>query len=199
MSTNENTGEDYVIWQRLKAGEPQAIDWLMRKYYSDLHNYGLKLSLNRSLTKDCIQDLFVRLWQDRAKLSDVTFVKTYLLKTLKRDLIRKMVNAQRHIGYNEQFETQVEIVFSVEDMLINQQVLHQQKEALVESLNSLPKRQKEAIYLKFYENLSSEQIADVMALQPQSVYNLIHEALKQLKDRLVKSYAMVLLLAIIFG
>lgn len=189
--------EDESIWQRLKVGEAQAIEGLMRKYYSDLYNYGLKLSLNRSLTKDCIQDLFVKLWQDRESLSEVTFVKTYLLKTLKRDLIKKMMKDNRLMGYDEQFEDQLEIVFSAEDMLITQQALLQQKEELVQSLNSLPKRQREAVYLKFYEELTSEQIAEIMSLQPQSVYNLIHEALKNLKEKLRKSYVLILLLAII--
>jgi RNA polymerase sigma factor (sigma-70 family) len=48
-------------------------------------------------------------------------------------------------------------------------------------INVLPKRQKEIIYLKFFENLGREEIADIMQISPQAVSNLLQKALKNLR------------------
>jgi RNA polymerase sigma factor (sigma-70 family) len=177
--------DDNLVWLSLKKGNADAVDILMKKYYSDLYNYGIKLSANRSLTKDCIQDLFVKLWRDREKLSEVTFVKTYLLKSLKQNLIKVMTKENRWVAYAGQVEYGEGIVFSQEDLLIVQQEVSDQQQRIVDALNKLPNRYREAVYLKFYSGLTNEQIAEMMSIKTQSVYNLIYEALKILKEHLV--------------
>ena len=60
---------------------------------------------------------------------------------------------------------------------------------VVNSLNLLSKRQREAIQLKFYKNLDTDQISQQMKINSQSVYNLIFGALRVLKEGLnSKSY-----------
>ena len=157
----------------------------MTKYYSDFYHYGIKLSANRSLTKDCIQDLFVKLWRDREKLAEVTFVKTYLLKSVKQNLIKAMTKESRWEAYDGQGEYEADIVFSPEDLLIEQQGVTDQQHRIVQALNKLPNRYREAIYLKFYGGLTNEQIAEMMSIKTQSVYNLIYEALKILRQHLL--------------
>ncbi len=182
---NQFRMDDNLVWLSLKKGNADAVDILMKKYYSDLYNYGIKLSANRSLTKDCIQDLFVKLWRDREKLSEVTFVKTYLLKSLKQNLIKVMTKENRWVAYAGQVEYGEGIVFSQEDLLIVQQEVSDQQQRIVDALNKLPNRYREAVYLKFYSGLTNEQIAEMMSIKTQSVYNLIYEALKILKEHLV--------------
>lgn len=53
---------------------------------------------------------------------------------------------------------------------------------LSKSLNKLPKRQKEAIYLKYYTGLNAKEIAEIMEINYQSVVNLIHKGIKSLKE-----------------
>jgi DNA-directed RNA polymerase specialized sigma24 family protein len=54
----------------------------------------------------------------------------------------------------------------------------------------LSKRQREAITLKYFENLDTDQISEQMNINPQSVYNLLFGALKVMKDHMtVKEYA----------
>jgi RNA polymerase sigma factor (sigma-70 family) len=55
---------------------------------------------------------------------------------------------------------------------------------LQEAFTYLTKRQREVLFLRYYENLSHQEIANVMALTPQSVYNLIHRTLSALKEHL---------------
>ncbi|RYF73519.1 MAG: sigma-70 family RNA polymerase sigma factor, partial [Cytophagaceae bacterium] len=52
---------------------------------------------------------------------------------------------------------------------------------LTRALDRLPRRQREAVYLKFYQNMGNEEISKLMDINIQSVYNLIFGALGNLK------------------
>ena len=53
-------------------------------------------------------------------------------------------------------------------------------------LNKLPARQQEIIFLRFYEGLSYEEIADVMGIQLSSTYKLLYKALENLQQSLAR-------------
>ena len=76
----------------------------------------------------------------------------------------------------------IDMRFSYEDIILQKETSHEIHQFLLQALNRLPARQKEAIYLKFYFGMSNSEIAEVMDLQDQSVRNTIHEALKLLKQ-----------------
>ena len=70
---------------------------------------------------------------------------------------------------------------SYEFLLISEQIELEKKERVMSLLKTLTKRQHEAIFLRYFEDLNCEQIAAVMELSKQAVYNLLHHALDQLK------------------
>jgi RNA polymerase sigma factor (sigma-70 family) len=57
-------------------------------------------------------------------------------------------------------------------------------ENLKSVLQQLPRRQQEAINLRFYHNFSNEEVANIMGLNYQSACNLIYAALAKLKIQL---------------
>jgi RNA polymerase sigma factor (sigma-70 family) len=63
-------------------------------------------------------------------------------------------------------------------------------ESMYQSLSKLSKRQREAITLKYFENMDTDQISEKMKINPQSVYNLLFGALRVMKDQMTrKAYA----------
>src|SRR5690348_11413074 len=66
-------------WNLLRKGERQAMLALYREHYVGLMNYGIKLTGNRELSKDCFTQVLLRLWDNRHKLPDVTNARSYLL------------------------------------------------------------------------------------------------------------------------
>ena len=75
----------------------------------------------------------------------------------------------------------MEFTFSHEDFIIDHENYAEGTYKLMECVNSLPNRQKEAIFLKYYEGLTYEEIENVMSLNYQSVVNLIHKGINNLK------------------
>jgi DNA-binding CsgD family transcriptional regulator len=72
--------------------------------------------------------------------------------------------------------------FSVEERFIGQETILTRTRHLKQLLETLPPRQKEVIYLKFFQEMEREQIAEMMDIAPQTVSNLIQLALKQLRQ-----------------
>jgi RNA polymerase sigma factor (sigma-70 family) len=147
------------IWQAMKGGDPEAVCWMMEKYYQVLYRYGLKLSAgDETLTKDCIQEVFIKLWNNRSGLGDVTLIKPYLLTTFRRRLLDGLAAGHPalmplHLPGEEDAAFPQAITYSYEDDLIRDQERERTGNRLALALDKLPKRQREAVYLRYYENM----------------------------------------------
>lgn len=190
--TDERTAQ---LWDAFRNGDAGALSALFEVYYDPLYHYGLKLTGDEELVKDCIQNLFQKLWRRREGLRAVQVVKAYLFKALRRHLgdETKLLRQHRHLlpTYTDSFE----VTYSHEEFLIAQQGNAEQSARLLAALNQLSKRQREALYLKFYDGFSYERIAEVMSLNTQSVRNLVFNALQGLRKVMVLALALVLILA----
>ncbi len=161
---------------------------MMKKFYQALYRYGLKISAgDESLTKDCIQELFIKLWNNRAQLSDVTLIKPYLLTAFRRRIVDALSAHQTsHVPLDSAAEEDLffpqVMTYSYEEFLIRQHEDEVTTHRLAQAMNKLTKRQREAVYLRYYENMEYPQIAGVMALKERSVYNLVHEGLNRLRE-----------------
>ena len=81
-------------------------------------------------------------------------------------------------------ETFVDIQFTAEELMTNQETERFKHKNISKLLNKLPKRQKEAIYLKYYSGLKAKEISEIMGINYQSVVNTLHKAIKNLKEEI---------------
>jgi RNA polymerase sigma factor (sigma-70 family) len=171
--------ENLQLWNEFRNGNADAFGELMRTHYPDLFNYGTRFTKDEELVKDCIQDLFLALWMNRLTISETSFVKYYLLKSLRHNLTRA-INKSR-----QRPETHFQDLFNnappVENQLIREEHLADLAKKMRKVLAGLTRRQQEVIYLRFYMDADADEIAEIMSLSHQSVYNLLHDALRRLK------------------
>ena len=172
------------VWRHFRSGDPGALGVIFNEHYDSLYFYGKKLIQDDDLVKDCVQNLFLKIWMTRHKLMAVESVRPYLLKSLRRHIADQVIARNRKTAMQVDFHGDFAITFSHEDFLVAMQASSEQRESLLRSLNSLPARQREAIFLKFYEDLEYARIAEVMTLNVQSVRNLIHQSLKTIKEQM---------------
>src|SRR5664279_5641997 len=77
-------------WCNIIDGDKEAFLLFYHKYYRALFCYGFSLTADKELTKDCIQELFLDIWNTRLKLNkDVENVRSYLFTWLRRKISRK--------------------------------------------------------------------------------------------------------------
>ncbi|MDR6560781.1 MULTISPECIES: sigma-70 family RNA polymerase sigma factor [Arcicella] len=176
--------DELALWYDLRNGDEEALATLLRLYAKPLISYGRKMISDDAVIEDCIQEVFIQLWQYRCSLKeDVGSVKAYIFASVRRRIITEVKkNTFATTQYdNSASDGYFDIGFSIEEKIIqNETELHRVK-IINQHLNSLPKRQKEAIYLKYFKELTNQEIADIMGVKYQTVGNLIHEALTFLR------------------
>src|SRR5580658_6604069 len=182
MSVVNLLGEDLLLWNEYRSGNANAFGALIRVHYPDLFHYGTRFTRDSDLVKDCLQDLFLELWINRETISETSFVKYYLLKALRQKLTRR-IGRSRYTGSWEElhFESIFSGTPSVEAGLIREEGLAELAKKMRIALAGLSKRQQEAIYLRYYFDADIDEIAEIMSVNRQSVYNHLHDALKKLK------------------
>ena len=171
-------------WNRLRAGDNYALGELYDGYIQILYKFGRRLCNDEELLTDAIHDVFEDIWKYRASLSEVEAnnIQFYLCKSLKTKLLKYLNRQSRHTQLSEFEEISDDYIESVDTWFVNQETESLQKHQLEKHIAQLPKRQQEALLLRFYDNLSYDEIAEMMSLTRHSVYNLIYKALGQLRD-----------------
>jgi RNA polymerase sigma factor (sigma-70 family) len=188
--------DESQVWKEFKNGSKEAFFRIYINYVNVLYNYGRKIINEKDLVEDCIQDLFLEIWESREKLSDTNSIKYYLLKALRIKIFKELNKRNKYLDKNALPENyDFNIVFSFEVELINEELSVEQKEKLSKVLEKLSQRQKEAVFLRYFDDLEYDEIASVMAINYQSVHNLIHRAIKILRENLVIEISYLLLVA----
>jgi RNA polymerase sigma factor (sigma-70 family) len=116
--------------------------------------------------------------------------------SLKRKILYYQKRSKKFIYKNDLLEGyDFQMAFSQEDKIINQQIEQEKREKLNKAVQSiLTKRQREAIYYLYYENLSIDDVADLMKITRRGAQNLLYRAVSLLKSNL-SSIVMIMAIA----
>ncbi|SDL33353.1 RNA polymerase sigma factor, sigma-70 family [Catalinimonas alkaloidigena] len=190
---------DEDLWQHLREGDESSLSHLYHRYRDPLYHYALKITGDAEMALNGLQNLFVQLWQSRQKLSEARSVKAYLFISLRRLLLQDMQRDRRYVLQMDQWASlRTDLVFSPEEIVILDERSQLKKEYVAQLLNNLTPRQREIVYLKYYESLSLQEIADTLDINYQSVINHLNRAFLKLKGSATPEQLSELLYAVGF-
>jgi RNA polymerase sigma factor (sigma-70 family) len=176
----DHVNEDILLWESFRNGDRDAFATLFRHHYESLCRYGGKFIDNPGQLEDSIQELFVELWQSKSRIP-VTSVRAYLLKSLKYKILKSYRQRRRLLPIGDSHSA---FEWSHEDRLIATERDAEKSRKVLNALDRLSNRQKEIVYLKYFQNLSYEEISDVMNINYQVARNLLYQAIKSLRSLL---------------
>lgn len=175
-----DNASDQSLWQRLREDEEDAFTELTRRYYRKLLHYGRKFTPNAQLAEDALQDLLVNLWVHRKSVRETPSVNHYLMKAYRNQIFKAIKATDRTVEWQDQLDELRADILSEENQYHFDQGLDFGK--MTSLLTKLPERQKEVLYLRFFHDLSPEEIASMLDIKPQSVRNIIQRALANLRE-----------------
>lgn len=175
---------EYSLWIAFKNGDPGAYALIYRRYFGVLFNYGKKISIDHELIKDCIQELFIKIWNNRENLSETTSIKYYLFTSLKHKLMDSLKSAYvKHAADQDALdEDMINLIPALPES--DDEMITLQRERVLHALNKLSTHQQRLLQMKFYKNLSNKEIAEELGITMQSVYNAVFKALRSLKKQI---------------
>ncbi len=174
---------DQQLWNNLKSGDKTALATIYNREADYLLSYCCRLTSDNELILDCIQDLFIEIWNKRTSIGSTDNIRPYLITSIRRKVIHQLKKTIHKAGDIEEelaFRTEEDI----ETNIIAKENLTERAKMLEIGMEGLSNRQREAIYHKYYNNLSYEEICKVMDLNYQSVRNLISSGIKRLRQNL---------------
>ncbi len=159
-------------------------EWLarcMRSYYTDMYNYGTRFTRDEQMVKEGIQEIFINLWQNRHTAGRVDNLKFYFLRAVKNKMLTSMercCRGQNTIANKSSYPFLHE--FSIDKIIVTRQIPAENSEQLQYILDSFTCSEKEVVYLKYYQHIDNEQIAALMNVSRQYVYNMLLTCLLKL-------------------
>lgn len=185
--------KDQDIWNDFIGGSQEAFRQLYEQYADLLYAFGLKYTRDEELLKDCIHDLFVDLHTYRRNLSLAMNVRYYLLRSLKRKMNAAFKRSSRDLDYPQ---GEFVLVCSAEEVILTDEQQLETLRLLAGEMNRLPARQKEALYLKFHQELDYDEVAALMKISVPTCRTLVYRGIKQLRLNLKEQpvYPVLLLL-----
>ena len=179
--SSDRSKRDEELWNEFKDGNESAFIQIYSAYYEEMYNYGFQVSGDLGLVQDCIQDLFMEIRKNRTRLGGTNNIRFYLFKALRRKIIREKSKWFRKFeafsGENPQW-----VAPSHEQHLIDQQVSQEALERLQSAIQELTPKKREILYYFYFENLTYEQIRELMGVSNvKSVRNLLYETISLLR------------------
>ena len=178
-----NYNQDFDCWKSFIQGNRDALGALFRRHYPHLYKYGHKICSDTEILEDCIQELFIELWQSKNPAPTIS-IKAYLLKAIKYKLL-KALHKRNNIRLHADMPEDIHFEISYETFIIDKQEHAEKTKKVINALEQLSARQKEIIYLKFYQDLSYEEVSEIMNINYQVARNLMSQAIKTLKKILL--------------
>ena len=174
------------LWKSFLSGRDDAFSKIYERLVRELYSLGTTLTADGELVKDCIQDVFIRLYKNRAQLASVRNIKVYLLIALKNALIDAFRKQRVYQKFIDSYEVKEEIDDSEEERMIAQESETAVQHVIAKYTSSLSKRQQEIIHYRFVEELSIEEIANLLNVSYQTVANTIQQSLKKIRKIFLK-------------
>ena len=175
------------LWSNISKSDKDAYSQLYLMFYKKLFNYGRKFTDDIPLLEDVIQELLMQVWSQRDRLPGIGNPNAYYFASFRHALFRKMNEAKPDLQ-PEEYD------FSIDAILIKQETDNELREKLRNAIQGLTPRQAEAVYLRFYEGLSYEEVAGTLNISVKAAYKIMARALLQLKNTLHLPYISLLIL-----
>ncbi len=179
--------EDVRLMQLVAGGDTTAFEQLVERHQTLVAGTVARMLGSNSDVEDIAQQVFIRVWKSAGRYVARAKFTTWLLKITRNLVFNEMRRAKRHPHLPVQIEPGAEEMPLKDEAMATPDATLLQAELQAEiekAIVLLPDTQRMALILRRYEELSYEEIADVLDLSVPAVKSLLFRARTELRDRL---------------
>ena len=171
------------VWRRFRLGDRFAFSEIYQEFADVLFSYGCKITNDRELVKDCIQDLFYNIYRYNVKLQRPEYLEFYLFRSLKNDIIRKIKKSSTQTSLTEESTSQFDLKFQVEQDLSDFESDEIRINELRKILQTIDPQKREILFLKFSTGLNYSEIGEIVGMKPDAVKKQVYRTLESIRNR----------------
>ena len=169
--TKKNVEDQELLWHKFLDNDMDAFHEIYRENYQALFSYAMRFYYDKASAEDCLQSMFLNIFNSRIKLPSVKNVKAYLMKSLRNQIL----NSKR--TKIDDFPLIKDSEFDFKKKGLNENVYKQLKELI----NKLSPRERELVYLKYFHGLRSTEISTLLNIEYQTVRNILANAITKMR------------------
>ena len=170
-----------IIWDKFRSGDRNAFETIYNEYVDVLFSYGSRITSDRALLEDAIQDVFIDIYSYGSTLRKPESLEYYLFKTLKRIIYKKLKEKYR-FTHTEQLVEQFDLKFPIEEA--EQEISDDQLVKLKTELQNLDVKKRELLFLKFNSGLTYKEIGKLLNLSSEAVKKQVYRLLGNLRGKM---------------
>jgi len=182
---------DAEFMLRVKAGDESAFDYLVQKYRRPMVNFMYRMAHNAAVAEDLAQEVFLRVYRSRWSYEASAKFTTWLYR-IATNLAVNHARDTRHErpenmvsldGPDQDTGTTMDVAdsrLSVEENLVRRERL----QAIRQTVQNLPERQRMAVIMHKYQQMDYKQIAEVLKLSESATKSLLFRAYETLREQL---------------
>ena len=171
--------DEQYIKERCSSGDRDAFTLLYSWYYKPLYRHIFLFLRSKETTEEIIQNLFVKVWENRETLQTVRDLKPYLYRMAKNMLLnhlRNMSTERRLLQMRSSTES------SAEDTVADHIDSKDYRKLLQEAIAQLTDKRKEIFLLRVEENLSLDEIAGKLSISKNVVKKQLYSAIASIRE-----------------
>ncbi len=178
------------LMAKIAKGDDEAFEILVNRHQTSVLNLIYRFIGDRTQAKDLAQEVFIRVWQAAKGYEPRAKFTTWIYHVTANTCLNELKSARRRRWfqfhrYDEDEGNTIEETLSdgsptAEDLLLTKERTHQ----ITDALQSLPESQRMALILKRYDDLSYQEIAQVLGCSVSAVESLLVRAKRNLQEKL---------------
>ena len=175
-----NENELKVLIDKMKGGDRGSFNQIFRRYYSPLTRFCVRFVGDGDQAAEIVQDLFVKLWANREKLTFNTSFESYMLRSVRNSAITYINKERSHADINERIYTDESDANDPSETLQsnNLEVSYQK------ILSTMPEKRREVFLASRFDGLKYAEISEKLGISVKTVEAHMSAAIKQLREGL---------------
>ena len=179
--------ENVRLMRLIGHGDTAALEELIQRHQTLVAGTVARMLGSTSDVEDIAQQVFIRVWKSAGRYVPRAKFTTWLLKITRNLVFNELRRTRRHANVPLQTDPQSE------EMPLRDQTAqtpdaslleHELQEAIEQAITALPESQRLALVLRRYEELSYEDIAEILELSVPAVKSVLFRARTELRQRL---------------
>ena len=175
MRSIKSNLQERIAFLRLKSGEADAFGFFYDKYVKSIYRFIYIKVGNKQVAEDITQDVFLKIWQHLVDKKNIKSFRAFIFRIARNTVIDHYRSSKQELPLDYASES-----MEIEEMVLS---TDQNMDAaiLLKEINKLKPEYQEVLLLRYVEDMSVEDIAQVMDKDKNNIRVTIHRALSKLK------------------
>jgi len=179
MKSIKSNLQEKIAFLKLRSGDSDAFAFFYDKYVKRIYRFVYIRTSNQQIAEDLTQDIFLKVWQHLVDKNEIKSFQAFVFRIARNSIIDHYRAANKQelpLDYLE------DMIGSADDQEIKKLDKALDADTLIRDINKLKSEYQEVLALRYIEDLTIDEIAEVIQKDKRNVRVLIHRALNKLKE-----------------